>query len=113
MKRFAAILLIGCFVGLGSGALDYVHDLAHANEDAQQDAICKKMGLPILPHRHDETNCDVHAQLHMPLLAAGWMPILVCLGLFVAFLTPLILPLIPRLLPARIDCRGPPACAFL
>jgi len=109
VKRFAAILLLGVFLGIGSGALEYVHDLVHDIEDAQMDALCVKTGVPVLPHHHDESNCEVHAQLHMPLLLTGWTPILVCLGLFVAFLTLLDTPLIPRLIPACIDCRGPPA----
>jgi hypothetical protein len=108
LKRLGAILLIGCFLGIGSGVLEYVHDLVHDMEDAQQDAICVRLGIPVQPHHHDESNCEVHAQLHMPLLMAGWTPLLICLGLFVAFLTLLDTPLIPRLVPARIDCRGPP-----
>lgn len=109
MKRFAAILLLGVFFGLGSGALEYFHDLTHDAEDAQQDAVCVRMKIPLLPHHHDESNCEVHAQLHIPLILAGWIPIVVCLGLFIAFLTLLDTPLIPRAIPARIDCRGPPA----
>ena len=37
-----------------------------------------------------------------------WAPLVICLGLLVFFLILLDRPLIPRLLPARIDCRGPP-----
>jgi hypothetical protein len=37
-----------------------------------------------------------------------WVPTLICLGLFVAFLTLLDKPLISRPVPVRIDCRGPP-----
>jgi hypothetical protein len=47
----------------------------------------------------------------MPIMNVGWVPLLVFLGLFVAFLSLLATSLIPRPLPARIDCRGPPVCA--
>ena len=43
-------------------------------------------------------------------LAAGWVPVLVCLGLFAAFLTVLSPRLTPQRVPPRTDCRGPPAC---
>ena len=110
MNRLAAILLILCFAGIGSGALEYWHDLEHDVEDARADAIAKAAGLPVVPHEHDESNCPVHAQLHMPLLTVAWVPLLVCLGLLIAFLT-LIEPVyVPQPIPARIDCRGPPIC---
>ncbi len=108
MQRLAAILLLLCFAGLGSGAMEYLHDLQHAAEDAREDAMLAKGGLPPARHHHDESNCEFCAQLHMPFMSAGWVPLLICLGLFVAFLTLLDTPLIPRAIPARIDCRGPP-----
>ena len=112
MKRLAAILLLICFLPLGTGGLLYLHEMQHQREDAQQDAIAKAAGAPITPHHHDESNCQTCAQLHMPMLAAGWTPILICLGLLIAFLTLLDAPLISRPAPSRIDCRGPP-CRFL
>jgi hypothetical protein len=109
VRKLASILLLICFFSIGTGALEYIHNLAHAAEDAREDAQAKAAGIPVEQHHHDESNCEVHAQLHMPLIVSGWVPILVCLGLFVAFLTLLETPLIPRLLPQRIDCRGPPS----
>jgi hypothetical protein len=108
VKRLAAILLLTCFLPLGTGGLLCLHEMQHQREDARQDAIAKAAGLPITPHHHDESNCETCSQLHMPMLAAGWIPILICLGLLIAFLSLLDTPLIPRPLPARIDCRGPP-----
>jgi hypothetical protein len=94
---------------LGTGALEYVHNLQHAAEDAREDAIAQASSNPGgHQHQHDETNCGVHAQLHTALFMTHWVPLLICLGLFVAFLSLLDAPLIGRLLPARIDCRGPP-----
>jgi hypothetical protein len=108
LKRIPSILLLACFLGLGTGFFEYFHEMQHAAEDARQAALLKAAGLPVRPEHHDESNCQVCAQLHMSFVSTGWVPLLVCLGLFIAFLTQLDTPLIPRLVPARIDCRGPP-----
>ena len=117
MRRAVAILLSIAFLALGTGALEYLHNLDHKHEDAQRAAAAAATSLshsespahhdhaPL----HDDTNCETHAQLHMPTISAGWVPLLVCLGLFVAFLTQLAdWPTLPKLL-SRLDCRGPPA----
>jgi hypothetical protein len=69
----------------------------------------KKQGknVPVAPI-HDESNCFVHAQLHIARILVGWVPLLVLLGLFVAFLTLIAVPLISQRQLFRIDCRGPP-----
>ena len=108
MRQFPALVLLLCFAAIGTGTLEYLHNLQHAAEDARADALAQAAGQPIDEHHHDEFNCSVHAQLHLPFVSAGWVPLLVCLGLFVAFVTLLNTPLIPRLTPARIGCRGPP-----
>ena len=108
LRRIAPILLLLCFASIGTGTLEYLHNLEHAAEDAREDALAQSSGAPVEQHHHDESNCQVHAQLHLPFISGGWVPLLVCLGLFVAFLTLLDTPLIPRLVLARIDCRGPP-----
>lgn len=124
MLRVAPILLTVSITLWGSGGLMYVHNLDHAARDAaaaahehsSQHAACGSHGHDHGPahgtpvHRHDETNCEIHAQLHMPLLAGGWVPVLVCLGLFIAFLSLLSPRLTPQRVPPRTDCRGPPAC---
>jgi hypothetical protein len=46
----------------------------------------------------------------MPLLAGGWVLVLVWLGLFATFVTIRDESAVPFLQPHRIDCRGPPAC---
>ena len=108
MYRFASFFLVLCFLGLGSGGMEYVHNLQHDAEDAIEDAKARAAGLPAEQHHHDESNCHVHAQLHLGLVSTGWVPFLVALGLLVAFLTLRDQPLIPRAMPVRIDCRGPP-----
>ena len=123
MKRFGPILLAISFTLLGSGALEHVHNLDHATRDAagvaqegpeHADAAHADArhanGDDSAPVGHDESNCEIHAQLQAPLIAAGWVPVLVCLGLFLAFLTLLSPRLTPKRVPLRTDCRGPPAC---
>lgn len=113
MNRFAANLLVVCFLALGTGALQFVHELGHLLEDREENAAAlaaavANHAVPPAHEHHDEDNCQICAQLHLTYISGGWTPVLVCLGLFVAFLSLLDTPLIPRLLPLRLDCRGPP-----
>jgi hypothetical protein len=113
MRRLSTALLLLCFLGLGSGALRFAHDAAHAWDDARRESAARLAGVPVSPHDHhphDETNCDLHALLNAPLALAHVTPLLVQLGLFVAFLTLLTTPVARLRLPSRIDCRGPPPC---
>lgn len=112
VRRISSIILILCFAARGSGVLEHWHNEDHAREDATMAAEAQAAGLPApaRPH-HDETNCFLHALLHLPLMLAGWVPLLVCLGLFVAFLTLLSHPLVSLRIPTRLDCRGPPLAA--
>jgi hypothetical protein len=113
VRRVSITLLLLCFLGLGSGALRFAHDAAHARDDARIETAARAAGVPVDPkdrHPHDESNCDLHALLKAPLAVAPVIPLLVQLGLFVAFLTLLVSPVTRLRLPARIDCRGPPSC---
>ena len=109
VRRIAALLLVSCYLCLGSGALEYWHNAQHAAEDARMAALASAAGAPLdhLP-LHTDFNCAEHARLHLPLISAGWVPILVFLGLFVAFLSTLRLHLVAQRVIWRIDCRGPP-----
>ena len=118
LRYTAPTLLVACFLALGSGALRFAHDAQHAREDAAR-AACAEAGVGGERHshgrdhhhrHHDDSNCALHALLGAPLLALGAVPVLVQLGVFVAFLTLLAPPLARLRLPARIDCRGPPPC---
>ena len=100
MRRVAASLLLITFLAMGTGLLAHLHELDHQRQDAHQ-----------APQpAHDESNCLIHALLHVPMLATPTLALLVCLGLFVAFLTLLDTPLVSQRDISRIDCRGPPAC---
>lgn len=109
MQRFAAILLLFCYAALGSGAAEYWHNAEHAAEDAALIQAAQKSGIPAghLP-LHDESNCPVHAQLHICCMAVGWTLLLICLGVFVAFLTLLVSRLPMQRVALAIPCRGPP-----
>jgi len=111
MRRFPAIFLTLVFLMLGTGTLEHLHNLQHACEDAIEAAAAKAAHQPVQEHQeHDENNCAVHAQLHMPTLPVAWVPLLILLGLFVAFLSMLAPRLNPQAQFIRIDCRGPPVC---
>ena len=58
---------------------------------------------------HDEANCLLHALMRAPVLMDGTTPVLICLGLFVAFLTMLASQPAAQKFFTRLDCRGPPA----
>ena len=116
MNRAASILLLLCFVGLATKSLSHLHDLDHRQQDAARSAEAAAASLPAPDephhhhHHHDESNCDLHAQLQLPIIAVGWVPLLVCLGLFLAFLTLLPASRVDQRQPVRVHCRGPPAC---
>lgn len=111
MRRAPSILLLLAFFALGTGSLEYLHNLDHRHEDARLAAAAQQAGLPVHPAPlHNDTNCETHAQLHMPGLATGWVPLLVFLGLFVGFLTLLKTEPVSRRPILCLDCRGPPAC---
>ena len=86
--------------------MEHLHALDHQREDP---ALARQTGVPADQPTHNDSNCRIHAQLHMPMVSFGWVPMLVCLGLFVAFLTLTALPLVSQRTPTAFNCRGPPA----
>jgi hypothetical protein len=84
-----------------------VHNAAHVAEHAHV------AGDPDHHHDHapvDTRTCDLHGKLTLPMLSAGFTPMLIALGLFVAFLTQLTPAWNSAFAHVRLDCRGPPAC---
>jgi hypothetical protein len=91
LRRLSSILLILAFLGIGTGAFEYWHNLD--NQTA-----------------HDETNCPTHAILRAPGIVAAAPPVL-CITDSQSdrvIVLPAALP--SQHTPTRIDCRGPPTC---
>jgi hypothetical protein len=109
MKFLAAYLLMFTFLALGTGGLEYLHNLQHAAEDARADAMAAASGQSHQDHHHDETNCSMHAQLHIALFLFRTLPPLLGIGALLAILKLRLQHSIPLILLHRIDCRGPPA----
>ena len=109
IRSISSILLLLTFLSVGTGFMEYLHDLQHEYEDHLEELAALKQGkkAPVAPI-HDESNCFVHAQLHIARLPVAWVPLLILLGIFVEFLTQIAVPLISQRQLFRIDCRGPP-----
>lgn len=111
--RLAALVLVCCYAALGSGAVERWHNAQHAAEDARVMAAARAAGVP-MDHapEHDDSNCPFHAQMHLSGLAIAWVPLLICLGFFITFLSMLPERLAPQMRAALATCRGPPALRF-
>ena len=121
MRRAWAILLLLAFGCLGSGALRYVHELAHAAEHAHDadathaDAADGPEHHPDPDHDHaplgDPENCFTHAQLKLPMLQDGYVPRLACLGLTEVLPGDPPAPTVRSRRPVlELNSRAPPAC---
>jgi hypothetical protein len=108
LRRTTAILLLIAFLTLGSGALEYLHNLDHAREDAREDAIARRSGKSSEHHHHDESNCEVHVRLILAFFFDGWAWLFALLDLLVAVLVLAQAESIRQTTPLRIGCRGPP-----
>jgi hypothetical protein len=104
LRRFASILLLLGFVTLATGLLENLHLQSHLKEHQRVKLAQDDSSHP----DPSDSDCQLCLQLHLPTISAGWLPLLICLGLFVAFLTLLDPHLTPQRAAARIDCRGPP-----
>ena len=108
MRRFPAILLLLGFAVLGSGLLQDLHLRTHRLEHAAAHPRHHDDDAPAAPEQHEEADCGLCANLLLPRLSVGWVPVLICLGLFVVLVTHLAPRLAPQRSSGRIDCRGPP-----
>ena len=107
VQRIAAIVLALCFLTIGSGTAEYWHNAQHAAEDAR---IAAARHRPLDSHPfHSDFNCAFHTQLHLPAMPVAWTPLLICLGMFLAFLSPLASAMVAQRTVAAATCRGPPA----
>jgi len=109
VQHVAGFILLTAFFFAGSGFASYVHQLDHLGVAASTSPT-KVLGTA--EAGHDESNCSICLNLHAPAVAAAIVVTLICLGVFVAFLTQLApRPESQRAL-SRIDCRGPPLVGF-
>jgi hypothetical protein len=111
MRRLSAMVLMLAVAALGSGALRYVHELDHIARDAHscETGTGSDQHAPSSP-AHDDAECFLHAQLNLPMVGGGgYVALLVCFGVFVAFLTSVSVPVLCRRPVLLLDSRGPPA----
>jgi hypothetical protein len=109
VRRFPAIILIFTFCALGSGATEFLHNAQHEAEDARENLLRRQAGLPDAPAApHDDSNCAVHLQLHLPALPAFVPPLAVSVAMLVGVLSLALPRVISYRVPVAIDCRGPP-----
>lgn len=92
---------------MASGLMRYLHLEEHSRAAHLQKGTSISLTAPG-EMGHDENNCAVCAALQLPMPAAGYTPLLVFLGLFVAFLTLLAQRLMPQRQRRTSGCRGPP-----
>jgi len=111
VRRIVAIALVLSFAALGSGALERLHNAHHAIEDLKALLAARSSGQPNpkLP-AHDESNCPVHVQLHLPALPVAITPPAMMLQRIARDDSQAPVVRVLSRLKDRIDCRGPPVC---
>jgi hypothetical protein len=108
VQRIIAIALLAVFSATGSGWLNYLHLQEHIAPHHLSYAA-PNISTPT-GEGHDESNCPTCLTLHMPFAASGYVPLLICLGLLIAFLSLLAPRPVARHIPVWIQSRGPPVC---
>jgi hypothetical protein len=108
VQRLGRIFLLVSFAAMSSGLMKYLHELEHLSRPGVQAAGMHFSQTPSKP-AHDENDCAICMTLHAPLSFTGYTPVLVFLGLFVAFLTLLPRPFTSVRLPLVLESRGPPS----
>lgn len=107
MRRATGILLLISLFGATSGLLRYIHLQEHVHGavvSADNRVSLRTPGEA----GHDEESCLICVTLHMPMAGSGYTPLLVFLGLFIAFLTLLTHTLAPQRVCRATYSRGPP-----
>jgi hypothetical protein len=105
MRRAIALMLACCFALLGTGAVQYLHQLQHQHEAS---GIHQSDPWKHQPGKHSDSNCQLCLQLHQPLVAAEnqapSIGVMAIAGMISASADSAITSLPIR----HIDCRGPP-----
>jgi hypothetical protein len=98
------IVLAALFAVMSTGGLSFLHEREHHHARPASWAPAVQES-----DDHDEATCPICTTLHMPLLPAGYVPLLICLGLLAAFLSVIGPSLSSQRVPLVLVCRGPPA----
>jgi hypothetical protein len=108
VRRITGLILLAVLTLAQSGWLNYLHLEEHLSAPHAA-ALHLSISAPTPGDDHDENNCSVCMNLHMAVSATKYIPLLICLGILVAFLS-LLTPR-PRALREAvwIEGRGPPA----
>jgi hypothetical protein len=104
MRRLVFVIALLAMLAVGSGSAGFLHSLHHLHDATSSGPADSK---------HDESKCVIHAQLRAPMVSGGYVPLLVSVGLFVAFLTLLAQAPAVQSVHVRLDCRGPPVCSSM
>jgi hypothetical protein len=107
LRKLTSILLIIALFGLGSGAIEYLHNLDHHPHDVAHHH-------DPADHDHapadDKSDCEFHYLLRAPILLTLAAPLLSQDATPIDSATFICSDLISQHAPTRIDCRGPPTC---
>lgn len=94
---------------MSSGLMGYLHHHLEHEQGARLQTPGKSWSQAPSEPGHDESRCAICMALHAPVLSAGYTPVLVLLGLFVAFLTQLPRSFTSVRLLLTLESRGPPS----
>jgi hypothetical protein len=113
VRRLIAILQLLVFLAVASGAAGALHQQQHHHTGARSSVVGVSSHITSgdSDPDGDEGHCQLCFDLHAAAIAVSWIPLLVCLGLLITFLTELPSRLPSPRIPDRLDCRGPPALA--
>jgi hypothetical protein len=101
VRRLPIFVLLFTWLMLGTGTMEFLHDLQHEVEDAVAHASHS---------HHDESNCPVHAQLHAPTIGPAVVALLDSNLPLVERVACFEQSVRPQAHCCDLSCRGPPAC---
>jgi hypothetical protein len=110
LNRVASIILIIALLALGSGAVEYLHNLDHHPHQVAGTTSCDDHSGHDPAPADDKSDCPFHFLLRAPILLTLEAPLLSLDPAPLDTASFIYTPLVSQHTPARIDCRGPPDC---
>jgi hypothetical protein len=110
LRRVASIILIIALLALGSGAVEYRHNLDHHSDHLATSTIPDDHSGHDPAPADDKSDCPFHFLLRAPILLTLAAPLLSLDPAPVDSASFIYTPLLSQHTPTRIDCRGPPTC---